>query len=136
VVQFPCPAVEVVRGQQPHGDDLDVGLAAPAKQVGDLAGAHPVAFTHISEPGFSGPPTVTVQHDADVSRPLRADQLPCQERLVAAVDEFLHQGAGTHVQRAYAGAGTPRIGAHAATRPRSIRQTGGSEQRANVDPMA
>ena len=37
-------AVEVVRRQQPEGDDLDVGLGAPAEEFLDLVGPGPVSL--------------------------------------------------------------------------------------------
>lgn len=63
--EFLLGAVEVVRRQQPEGDDLDVRLGAPAEELLDLVGTGTVAVLGGGTRGLR-PAPVAVHDDADV----------------------------------------------------------------------
>lgn len=63
--QLDLGPVQVVGGQHPQGDDLDVRLGAPAEHLGDLVGSGLVALLRRTS-GRLRPTTVAVQDDADV----------------------------------------------------------------------
>ena len=89
---------QVVRGQQPQRDHLDVRVIAPAKEVDDLG----------SPGGMTGrggrtlrcrPPPIPIEDDSDVLRgPARREgvfQLRIQTPLVRAIDEIGHAHPGS-----------------------------------------
>ena len=82
-------AGEVVGGQQPQGDHLDAGLAAPGEQLEDMIRALLMARAHVGQAHRPGPPPVAVQDHPDVPR----DRVPGQRRfqppLIQPVDKIV-----------------------------------------------
>ncbi len=88
-------AVEIVGGQQPQRDDLDLGLFAPAEQFDDLAGTHAMPMGGV-QAGVLGPSAIAVQDDPDVPRMLDSVELPAQPPLIDVVDEFFQPNLERH----------------------------------------
>src|SRR5690606_12499776 len=85
-------ALEVVGREQPEGDEVDANLLAPPEQVGDAVRTGAVALGGLQADG-ARPPTVAVEHDADVSGEVAAET-GSDAALVEAVQEArrtLHQ---------------------------------------------
>src|SRR5690606_29663259 len=91
----------VVRRQQPQRDDLDLRLPAPAEEVRDLAGAHPVTTVDVGEPRFTRPATVAVEDDADVAR-VSSRGLLLEPPRIDRVDHVGEERPKTHITAAYA----------------------------------
>src|SRR5262249_38122655 len=85
-------AAEVVRGQQPEGDDLDAGLLAPLEQLEDLVGALAVPLADVGMPRGPGPAPVAVAHHADVP----GHRLPRKVALQPALVQPVAQVAVSH----------------------------------------
>ena len=81
-------AGEVVGGEQPEGDHLDAGLAAPGEQLEDVIGALLVAGAHVGEARRPGPPPVAVQDHPDVARDRVPGERCFQPPLIQPVDEI------------------------------------------------
>lgn len=104
--------VQVVRGEHPERDDLDVGLGAPAEQLLDLVRARLVAL--LGRPaGGLGPAAVPVEDDPDVLGHL----VMVEAAFHPACVEPVHQVAQVHCSLPlHAAAGPPcRGGPQAAT---------------------
>src|SRR5690606_16283693 len=89
-------AVEVVRRQQPQGDDLDVRLRAPAEELLDLVCARAVAVDGAGSRGF-GPPAVPVHDDADVLGHLSGVQVAFHPACVQPDQQATQLVAQVHV---------------------------------------
>ena len=83
-----CRAGEVVGGQQPQGDHLDAGLAAPGEQFEDVIGALLMAGTHVGQARGPRPPPVAIQDHPDVPRDRVPRERCLQPPLVQPVDEI------------------------------------------------
>jgi hypothetical protein len=81
-------AGQIVRGQQPEGDDFDPRLAAPAEQLEDVVGAPLVAVADVGESRQAGPAAVAVEDDTDVPRPGMPGQGRFQPALIQPVREI------------------------------------------------
>ena len=79
-------ALEVVRRQQPEGDDLDPDFVAPSEELADLVG--PLAMPEggrLAE--FASPAAIAVEHDAYVPGQSCGAELSHEATLVELVQE-------------------------------------------------
>ncbi len=84
---------QVVGGQQPQGDHLDPGLAAPAEQFEDVVGALLVSVADVGQAGHAGPPPVAVEDHPDVP----GDRVRGQRRFQPALVELVGELAQSHL---------------------------------------
>ena len=81
---------EVVAGQQPQRDDLDLRLGAPGEQVDDVVSSGPMAVADTAPASRSGPSAIAVEDDADMAGPRGSSERPDEPPLIDPVDQIPH----------------------------------------------